>query len=103
MKDVAWSTLSIAMDWSLYGFEVRRIYFDTSESDRPVLPSSVQAKKNIRSQISAGQRSIVAELGRISMLHAVVQLMVGKHTSKHVRATPANFGLKMVNVFLICF
>lgn len=35
-----------------------RMYLDTSDSDRPVVPSSEQAAEKILPQISAGQSSI---------------------------------------------
>jgi hypothetical protein len=47
------------MFWNLVGLEASWIYFETSERDRAVEPSSKQASVNILWQISGGEDSIV--------------------------------------------
>jgi len=35
--------LAMEMDWNLYGLEASRMYFETRESEQPVMPPSVHA------------------------------------------------------------
>jgi hypothetical protein len=63
--------------------------------------------KEEKAEWEAKKKKVVAQkkLFRVPALklEKCLGLGVGKYTFKHVCATPANFGLKMVNVFLICF